>query len=85
MIEDQLKDILSKNINCKVLEVANQSHLHADHAGSPGTGQSHFHVKIVSEDFQSLSKIERHKLVNTYVFPLFERGLHALSLDLRDQ
>jgi BolA protein len=83
MIEEELKDILSQNINCKVLEVINESHLHAGHSGSPETGQSHFHIHIVSDDFKGLSRVEQHKIVNQLAFPLFDKGLHALSLHLK--
>jgi stress-induced morphogen len=82
MIEVQLKDILEKNFAGDVVEVMNESHLHAGHAGSPGTGQSHFSVLIVSHQFENLSRVNRHRAVNLHVTPLFEQGLHALNLRL---
>ncbi|MBX9925393.1 MAG: BolA family transcriptional regulator, partial [Hyphomicrobiaceae bacterium] len=30
------------------LDVVNESHMHSGHAGSPGTGESHFRVLVVS-------------------------------------
>jgi BolA protein len=83
MIEQRLKDILEKTFSCKELVIMNQSHLHHGHAGSPNSGQSHFHVLIVSDDFQNLTRVQRHQLVNRAVQGLFDEGLHALSLDLR--
>ncbi len=85
MIEDELKDILSKKFECQILEVINESHLHAGHAGSPESGESHFRVVIVSLDFENLSRVARHQQVNTAVKHLFNKGLHALSLDLKDK
>ena len=32
----------------EALEVVNDSHRHAGHGGSPGTGESHFTIKVVS-------------------------------------
>ena len=46
------------------VEVINESHLHHGHAGSPGTGTSHYRVRIVSERFAGLSRLQRHRLVN---------------------
>ena len=46
------------------LEVINESHLHAGHRNSPGTGESHFRVLIVSEAFAGKSRLARHRLVN---------------------
>lgn len=83
MIEDELKDILEKTFNCDVLEVDNQSKMHASHASSPGTGQSHFHVKVVSVDFLGVSKINRHRAANQAIAPLFDKGLHAISLTIK--
>ncbi len=80
MIEQQLKDLLEKNIDCYYLEVVNESHLHNGHTGSPGTGQSHFSVLVVSDDFLNQSKVVRHSMIYKCVNPLFQNGLHALSI-----
>lgn len=85
MIARELEDILRKNFDCSHLEVINESHLHAGHAGSPGTGESHFKVIIASDAFQNQSKVERHKSVNKAIAPLFSNGLHALSLSVFTQ
>lgn len=82
MIERSLKDILENKFSNSTVEVINESHLHAGHAGSPGTGQSHFKILIVADEFEGHSKISRHRMVNTAVQPLFDEGLHALSLVL---
>jgi BolA protein len=84
MIEDELKDILQKTFDCQILKIINESDLHQGHAGSPGTGQSHFRVEIVSKDFANLSRVQRHQMVNQAVSHLFDKGLHALSLDLKE-
>ncbi len=82
MIEQELKDILVKKFDCRIIDVINESDLHSGHASSPGTGQSHFRVSIVSNDFRGMSRIQRHQAVNKVVSHLFDKGLHALSLDL---
>ncbi|WP_292363673.1 BolA family protein, partial [Methylophaga sp. UBA1464] len=43
------------------LQITDDSHLHAGHAGNTGGG--HFTVFIVSEAFAGLSLIKRHRLV----------------------
>jgi BolA protein len=80
MIETQLKDILENNLNCKQLIVENQSHLHDGHASSPNSGQSHFHVTIISDDFKNMSRVQSHQAVNQLISHLFNQGLHALSI-----
>jgi BolA protein len=85
MIKAQLKDILQKSFQCDLLQVENQSHLHAGHAGSPETGESHFHILVVSNDFDGMGRVQRHQAVNNAISHLFDKGLHACSLTLKSK
>ena len=62
------------------LDVINESHLHAGHAGSPGTGESHFKLLVVAKIFEGRSRVERHRLVNTAVADLLKHKVHALAI-----
>lgn len=62
------------------LEVVNESHLHSGHAGSPGTGHSHFRVRIVAEAFRGQSRVACHREVNDVLADLLKRDVHALAL-----
>jgi BolA family transcriptional regulator, general stress-responsive regulator len=62
------------------LDVVNESELHAGHRNSPGTGESHFRILVVSEAFQGKSRIERHRLVNELLKEELAGGVHALAL-----
>lgn len=62
------------------LDVVNESHLHAGHASSPGTGESHFRVLIVSPAFASKSRVERHRMVNAALADELAGPVHALAL-----
>jgi len=79
-IEAQIRDRLMVAFTPQRLDVINQSHLHAGHGSSPGTGESHYEVLIVSGRFQGLSRVERHRLVNTAVGELLASKVHALAL-----
>jgi BolA family transcriptional regulator, general stress-responsive regulator len=46
------------------LDVINESYLHAGHRSSPGTGESHFRVLVMSPKFAGKSRVDRHRLVN---------------------
>jgi BolA protein len=65
------------------LDVVNESHLHAGHRNSPGTGESHFRVLIVSPLFAGKSRLARHRLVNEALASELEGKIHALALELR--
>jgi BolA protein len=62
------------------LDVENQSHLHAGHASSPGTGESHFAVLVVSPRFAGLNRVGRHRLVNEALATELADGVHALAI-----
>jgi len=63
------------------LEVTDDSHLHAGHAGAREGG--HYSVAIVSERFTGLHRVARHRLVYHSLAELMQRGIHALAIDAR--
>ena len=63
------------------LEVEDDSHLHAGHAGA--REGRHFSVRIVSARFNGLSRVARHRLVYDVLHDLIARGIHALAIDAR--
>lgn len=63
------------------LEVINESHLHAGHAGA-GAG-SHWRVKLVSPLLTGQPRVARHRLVYDALRPLIDEGIHALAIDAR--
>jgi BolA family transcriptional regulator, general stress-responsive regulator len=79
-LETQLREKLMVALEPTRLDVINESHLHAGHAGSPGTGESHFRVVVVSEAFRGKSRVERHRLVNETLKAELAGGIHALAL-----
>ena len=63
------------------LEVVDDSHLHAGHAGAREGG--HYTVKIVSARFTGLQRVARHRLVYHSLAELMQQGIHALAIDAR--
>ena len=80
-LEDQIREKLTRAFAPVALEVVNDSHRHAGHAGSPGTGESHFAVKVVSAAFAGKSRVERHRLVNAALAEELAGRIHALAID----
>ncbi|MBK6864455.1 MAG: BolA family transcriptional regulator [Ideonella sp.] len=63
------------------LQVQDDSHLHAGHAGA--REGRHFSVRIAAEAFRGLPRLRRHRLVYDAVAALMPRGIHALAIDAR--
>ena len=64
------------------LEITDDSHLHAGHAGAAG-GAGHFTVRIASSRFQDRSTLERHRMVYQAVSDMMPQEIHALSITAR--
>jgi BolA protein len=64
------------------LEVQDDSHLHAGHAGA--REGRHYTVRIASTRFAGLSRVARHRLVYDALQTLIPRGIHALAIDARE-
>lgn len=62
------------------LDIINESALHAGHRSSPGTGESHFRILVVSDRFSGLNRVQRHRLVNEALADELSGRIHALAL-----
>lgn len=79
-VEQSIREKLTEAFEPETLEIVNESHRHAGHAGSPGTGESHFTVKVVSSAFAGKSRLERHRMVNDVLAEELSGNIHALAL-----
>jgi BolA protein len=79
-VTGRLREKLMLGLQPTRLDVINESELHAGHRNSPGTGESHFRILVVSEAFSGKSRIERHRLVNDLLKEELAAGVHALAL-----
>ncbi len=80
VVEARITEKLKAAFEPSSLAVVNDSHLHAGHVGSPGTGESHFTVTILSDRFSGKSRLERHRMVNEVLAEELAGDVHALSI-----
>jgi BolA protein len=64
------------------LEVVDQSHLHAGHAGAREGGESHFHVTVIAQAFAGEGRIARQRRVYAILAAELAGPVHALGLTL---
>ena len=79
-MQSRIREILMVEFEPVRLDVVNESHLHAGHRSSPGTGDSHFRVLIVSQRFEGMSRVGRHRLVNGALGAIVGKQVHAFAL-----
>ena len=75
-----IKEKLEKALAPERMELFNDSHKHAGHAGDDGSGQTHYRLIIVSERFENLGRIDRQRLVYEAVKEEMSGGIHALNV-----
>jgi len=76
---EKIRSALQHALPATLIEVEDESHLHAGHAGA-ATGRGHFNVRIVSEAFAGQSLISRHRMVYAALDELMQTDIHALSI-----
>ncbi|GMH05839.1 hypothetical protein Nepgr_007679 [Nepenthes gracilis] len=77
----RIREILERELKPIQLEIDDISYQHVGHAGIRGSdGESHFNLKVVSEEFEGKSLVKRHRMIYALLQDELQSGLHALSI-----
>jgi len=76
---DRIQAKLQTELDALHVEVLDESHLHAGHAGA-ASGGGHFRATIVSERFAGLSKVAAQRLVYQVLAEEMQGDIHALAM-----
>jgi BolA family transcriptional regulator, general stress-responsive regulator len=82
-VAETIRDKLTDRFTPTRLEIVDESHRHAGHAGARPEGETHFAVTIVSQAFTGLSRVARQRLVYQTLATELATRIHALSLTTR--
>ena len=77
MSKAKIEQLLAETFQPSFLQVIDDSHKHAGHAGAREGG--HFAVDIKAQAFAGKSPLERHRMVYAALEPI-KRSIHALSI-----
>ena len=82
--KERVERLLEDAFSPSHLEVRDDSHKHAGHAGARPEGETHYHVVIISEAFAGLSRVQQHQRVYAALDSEMqgEKAIHALSMEL---
>ncbi len=81
-VAERIKQKLTDAFSPIELEIVDQSHLHAGHAGAPEGGESHFRVRIIAATFDGQSRVMRQRAINKVLAEELAGPVHALSLEV---
>ena len=79
-VKTRIAEKLAAAFTPQSLDVADESHQHAGHAGHREGGETHFRVNIVSEAFRGKSRIDRHRMINQTLSGELASGVHAFAI-----
>ena len=79
-VAQRLTQKLTAALSPHMLEIVDQSALHAGHAGAAPGGETHFDIAITAAAFEGLSRVARQRLVYGLVAEELAGPVHALSL-----
>jgi BolA protein len=71
---------LHKAFSVDRLQIEDESHLHAGHAGA-ASGGGHFKLTIVAPEFKGLSLVARHRAVYAALKRHIPVEIHALTIN----
>ncbi|MGB5248156.1 MAG: BolA family protein [Gammaproteobacteria bacterium] len=76
---EQIRKALESALSPESLDIDDESHLHAGHAGARD-GRGHFRVTIVAAEFKGMNQIQRHRRIYAALGNLMQTDIHALSI-----
>ena len=75
-LAETINDTLVEHLAPARLDIVNESHKH----NVPDGSESHFKVTVVSQNFEGIGLVPRHRMVNKLLADLLAGPVHALSL-----
>ena len=79
-VAESIRQKLTESLDPQQIQLIDESHLHAGHAGARPEGETHFRALIVSGAFEGKSRVARQRLVYEILAEELATRVHALSL-----
>jgi BolA protein len=79
-VQNAIRAKLTAALAPAALDIVDESHLHAGHAGARPGGETHFRVRVVAAAFAGKSRVERQRLVYRTLADELAGGVHALAM-----
>lgn len=80
--KEQILNLLRETFQLDHLEIKDDSHKHAGHAGAREHGGGHFSILIVSDDFKGKTLVQRHRMIYKSLDQIKEK-IHALAIQAK--
>jgi BolA protein len=79
-VKEIIEKKLTREFQPTALQIVDESHLHAGHSGWKEGGETHFRVEITAPVFATMSRVARHRAINTCLADELAGPVHALAI-----
>ncbi|OCX66201.1 BolA family transcriptional regulator [Thioclava sp. SK-1] len=66
----------------ELLDIIDESHLHAGHSAQARAGESHFRIRLKASSLADMGRVARHRKVHALIGADLIARIHALALDI---
>ena len=77
----RIRELLAAGLATEDIDIVDESHLHAGHAGA-ASGGGHYRLRVISTRFEGVNKVGRHRLVYDCLREMMQKDIHALAMTL---
>ncbi len=77
----RIRELLTAGLATEDIDIIDESHLHAGHAGA-ASGGGHYRLRVISTRFEGVNKVGRHRLVYDCLREMMQKDIHALAMTL---
>ena len=81
-VRDTIVEKLSQKFAPSHLEVLDESDRHKGHAGSRPGGETHFRVRIATDQFSGKTRLQQHRAIMEALDAELKGGIHALAIEV---
>ena len=81
-VRDTIVEKLSQKFAPSHLEVLDESDRHKGHAGSRPGGETHFRVRIATDQFSGKPRLQQHRAIMEALDAELKGGIHALAIEV---
>jgi BolA protein len=75
-----MRQRLTETFTPAACQLVDESHLHAGHAGA-ASGGGHYRLHLVSDRFEGVNRVGRHRLVYDCLHDMMRTEIHALTIN----
>ena len=83
IVAEAIRTKLTEALKPARLDIVDESHKHAGHAGSRPEGETHFRLIVVAAAFAGKSRVERQRMIHRLLEAELAQRIPALSLATR--